>query len=159
MTSRNLFFRLLKEDFKRRLWSFAISCLVFFLALPIGMGLALSYYYESADDLYRRTRYIDDITGYLSIDNGLISIIIFALAIIIAISGFSYLYSKKKTDFYHSIPVKRELLYSVIVVDGLLIVLVPYFIFSIIAALMAALNLSNKLILLLAFKAIIYRIF
>jgi len=158
MTSRNLFFRLLKEDFKRRLWSFAISCLVFFLALPIGMGLALSYYYESADDLYRRTRYIDDITGYLSIDNGLISIIIFALAIIIAISGFSYLYSKKKTDFYHSIPVKRELLYSVIVVDGLLIVLVPYVIFSIIAALMAALNLSNKLILLLAFKAIIYRI-
>lgn len=37
----NLFSKLLKEDLKRRTWAVALTFLVFFFSLPIGLALAL----------------------------------------------------------------------------------------------------------------------
>ena len=34
MTSRNLFFKLMKEDLKRRLWAIGFSVLALFFAMP-----------------------------------------------------------------------------------------------------------------------------
>ena len=42
MTSKNLFFKLAKEDGKRRVWLAALSFLVFFFAYPIVLALQLS---------------------------------------------------------------------------------------------------------------------
>ena len=42
MTSRNLFFKLAKEDGKRRIWLAALSFLVFFFTYPIVLALQLS---------------------------------------------------------------------------------------------------------------------
>ena len=39
MTSRSLYFKLLKEDFRRRLWAIALVFLAFFFTLPIGLAL------------------------------------------------------------------------------------------------------------------------
>ena len=41
MTSKSLFFRLMKEDLKRRLWAFGLSFLTFFFAMPVlaAMGI------------------------------------------------------------------------------------------------------------------------
>ena len=41
MTSKSLFFRLMKEDLKRRLWAFGLSFLTFFFAMPVlaAMGV------------------------------------------------------------------------------------------------------------------------
>ena len=41
MTSKSLFFRLIKEDLKRRLWAFGLSFLTFFFAMPVlaAMGV------------------------------------------------------------------------------------------------------------------------
>ena len=36
MTSKNLFFNLMKEDLKRRLWAVALTFLTFFFALPVA---------------------------------------------------------------------------------------------------------------------------
>ena len=41
MTSRNLFFNLLKEDFRRRLWTFILASLVFFGTFPIVFTMML----------------------------------------------------------------------------------------------------------------------
>ncbi|MFR2692057.1 MAG: hypothetical protein ACLTBV_14030 [Enterocloster bolteae] len=51
MTSGSLYFKLLKEDFRRRLWAIALVFLAFFFTLPIGLALnmenaANSKYYE-----------------------------------------------------------------------------------------------------------------
>ena len=39
MTSGSLYFKLLKEDFRRRLWAIALVFLAFFFTLPIGLAL------------------------------------------------------------------------------------------------------------------------
>ena len=49
-------------------------------------------------------------------------------AVVIGAAGFAYLHNQKKVDFYHSIPVRREMLYLVYHVDGILILTVTYFI-------------------------------
>ena len=36
MTSRNLFFKLMKEDLKRRLWAIGFSVLALFFAMPMA---------------------------------------------------------------------------------------------------------------------------
>ena len=36
MTSGSLYFKLLKEDFRRRLWAVALVFLAFFFTLPLG---------------------------------------------------------------------------------------------------------------------------
>ena len=41
----NLFSKLLKEDLKRRTWAVALTFLVFFFSLPIGLALALNSCY------------------------------------------------------------------------------------------------------------------
>ena len=42
MTSKNLFFNLMKEDFKRRLWVFTVSCLTFLLSLVLVTAINIS---------------------------------------------------------------------------------------------------------------------
>ncbi len=54
MTSGSLYFKLLKEDFRRRLWAIALVFLAFFFTLPIGLALnmenaANSNYYRYND--------------------------------------------------------------------------------------------------------------
>ena len=45
-------------------------------------------------------------------------------AVVIGAAGFVYLHNQKKVDFYHSLPVRREMLYLVYHVDGILILAV-----------------------------------
>ena len=42
MTSKNLFFNLMREDLKRRLWAVALTFLTFFFSLPVAVALTLS---------------------------------------------------------------------------------------------------------------------
>ena len=42
MTSKNLFFKLLKEDFKIRLWTFVVSSLIFFFSLVVATAMMVS---------------------------------------------------------------------------------------------------------------------
>lgn len=46
-----------------------------------------------------------------------------AAAMILGLTGFLYLHSKKQIDFYNSLPVKREMLFAVKFLDGFLIIL------------------------------------
>ncbi len=63
-----------------------------------------------------------------------------ALAVISAIQGFSYLYSRKKIDFYMGMPVKRKKRFLVIWLNGILLYMIPYFAGLAISLLIAAGN-------------------
>lgn len=41
MTSRNLFFKLMKEDLKRRLWAIGFSVLALFFAMPMAAAMGI----------------------------------------------------------------------------------------------------------------------
>ena len=42
MTSKSLFFKLMKEDMKRRLWAVAFSLLAFFFAMPMAAAMGIA---------------------------------------------------------------------------------------------------------------------
>ena len=146
MTSGSLYFKLLKEDFRRRLWAIALVFLAFFFTLPIGLALnmenaANTNYYRYNDyepfiqdaamtDLQYKTRLLElkteVVLNGVEYGNGMIAFLMITAAVVIGVSSFAYLHNKKKVDFYHSIPVRREALFGVQFSGGIFIVGAAY---------------------------------
>ena len=147
MTSKNLFFNLMKENTKQRLWTVALISLIFFFTFPVQTALLISSYLsqDRIDAVWEREaqgvevikqqlqeRYL----SWTAIDNGMLVFLLIVFAVVCGISGFAYLHSRKKTDFYHAIPVKRERLFTVVYLNGVLYTAVPYLISLLISSLM-----------------------
>ena len=147
MTSKNLFFKLMLEDMKTRLWSIALSLLGYFVLFPVVAAFLITrktYHINQNLDpatvqylanRWAATRY----TAWLT-DQGVFSMIMLFTAVIMAVTGFSWLFNSKTTDFYHSIPVKRQTRFFVICLDSLLIIAVPYFVMSLLGGLIVMVN-------------------
>lgn len=146
MTSGSLYFKLLKEDLKRRIWAIALLFLGFFFALPVGLALTME---NAANNHYTRFNgymgFIRDssmsdhayrmallelktkvVLSQVSFGRILIIGLLIAAAVVIGVSGFSYLHNKRQVDFYHSLPVRREILYSSRYTAGILITGLAY---------------------------------
>lgn len=146
MTYVNLFFNLLKEDLKRRTWAIALTFLTFFFSLPIGMALAMegaerSYYMSLKDSLPSindggllaeqmkeklLSLRVEVVMNQAGFGRGVVPFLLVVLGIVMGVSSFAYLHNKKKVDFYHSLPVKREVMFCSQFVGGILIVGLSY---------------------------------
>lgn len=146
MTSKNLFYKMMKENMKQRLWSVALISLIFFFVFPVQTALSISSYLdpEQWDGALRQAealemaeeRLRDYFIRWCSIESGMLIFLMLLFAVVCAVSGFSYLHSRKKTDFYHSIPIQREKLFGVVCLNGILFVAVPYLLGTVISAVM-----------------------
>lgn len=160
MTSKSLFFKLLKEDFKVRIWTLAVSILIFFFSHIVGTAMMLSMYKynrafsEPTNLLSYKVEFVQTFYSYIGIKNPLFAFIFVVLAVIVAMSGFSYLYSKKKVDMYHSLPVRREVLFFVKILNGILIVILPYIVCSFIASLLVLVNMGDAGIIVTTFFSV-----
>lgn len=144
MTSKNLFFKLMKENTKQRLWTVALVVVVFFFTFPVQAALnasynldpsRLSYSKDAAAALLEAQKLVgQSFMEWCSLQNGFLIFLMFLFSVVCGISGFAYLYSRKKTDFYHSLPVRRELFFAVQYVNGILYVAVAYLICMLAAA-------------------------
>lgn len=153
MISKNLFFKLLREQTKQRIWLIALMCLVSFFAFPVASALMSGAFL----DMEQLTAQADRSAGLLTVEmcrnmasQELIEefqdwisptgpLLLWMIPIAAAVGGlaeFSFLHSRRKTDFYHSLPVKREILFAVSYVGGILYVAVPYVIGLLAAGLM-----------------------
>lgn len=121
MMLRSLFFRLLKEDGKRRIWTLALFTLVFLLILPIRCALEVERIPYMASGEY----FPKDLLGLM---NPVMDIITCISAIIIGLSSFFHLFHRKKVDLYHSLPVRREMLFATGYLNGILLYAIPYLI-------------------------------
>ena len=147
MTLKSLFFKLMKEDFKTRVWTLAISILIFFFSLIVATAMMISFnLYEGSAYSYKADLALNFIS-YIDVKNPFFGIIFIVLALVMAMSGFSYLYSKKKVDMYHSLPVKREVLYFIKIINGILIVLIPFIICEIVASLLILANTGEIIVI------------
>ena len=147
MTSKSLFFKLMKEDFKTRVWTLAISILIFFFSLIVATAMMISFnLYEGSAYSYKDDLALNFIS-YIDGKNPFFGMIFIVLALVMAMSGFSYLYSKKKVDMYHSLPVKREVLYFVKIINGILIVVIPFAISEIFASLLILANTGEIMVI------------
>lgn len=135
MISKNSFFKLQKEDLKRRIWTIALAVVVFFLCFPIASALLIGNYtrYLTKEKVY------EQIYNFIQ-PNALIIIITVAGAIICGLSGYFFLHSKTKVDLYHSIPVRRELIFVINYINGILIYLIPYVISIILTLVIIQIN-------------------
>lgn len=132
MTSRSSFFKLMKEDLRQRLWTIVLAAIVFLLPVPIYIAMQLSKYSGIVTNLVRR------LTSPLEADSLWLVLVTVCGALICAVSGFGYLFSKRKVDFFHSLPVKREKLFAVRYINGVLIYLVPYLLMLLISSIIIA---------------------
>lgn len=137
MISRSLFFKLQKEDLKRRLWTIPLAIIVFFLSYPITYAITLSNMSNVESSYTDIVRTISQLAGTTYPMGMMITVI---GAVICGMSGFYYLHSKKKIDFFHSIPIRREGLFAIHYINGILIYLVPYIVNMILSILILQIN-------------------
>ncbi len=120
MTSRSSFFKLMKEDARLRIWTFALAMVVFFFTLPVAGAVLIGNSFAVGDP---GGQFASPVDSYLG--NRIFMLITVTGALICGLHGFSWLFSRKKVDFYHAIPVRREVLFAVSYVNGILIYLIP----------------------------------
>lgn len=146
MISKSLFFKLVKEDIKHRIWLFAISMLSLFFACPVAVAVfisesnntALPFYMKDIDLItFQRANIYKLFSCWYGIKGFYIIFVITMLAIVAGVSGFAYLYNARKTDFWHGMPIKRKRLFAAKICSSVLIVWVPYILMSIIATAIA----------------------
>ncbi len=144
MTLRKSFLASMKENNKRRIWVWVVSALLWFFYFPVGMALVISRInnrnisMEVPEEL-ALINIKNGVNSWIGLEKGMMILICF-LAILCAIQGFSYLYSQKKVDMYHSVPVSKSRRFAIIFINGILIYLVPYLINMFLAMIVAYTN-------------------
>ena len=139
MTSKSLFFRLMKKDLGNRLWVLTLIGLACFFAFPVTVAMTAGEFKMAVEES-RRILCSRQIQEYLSFASGMTVFLMIAASLVCGISSFAYLNSRTKVDFYHSLPVRREMLFTVNYLDGILLLAVPYGIAVAAAAGIAAAN-------------------
>ncbi|MDO5538570.1 MAG: hypothetical protein Q4F83_00640 [Eubacteriales bacterium] len=120
MTSKTLSVKLLKESIKRNMAFGALLTLIFFCYFPVGGML----YLRSLDPDFTLVK-LEELYTYGG-NNPVLFMITFASAALMGILQFSYLHSREKVDFYHSFPVRREKIFGIQYLAGVIIWFIPY---------------------------------
>lgn len=150
MISKSSFLVSMKENNKRRLWVWAVSILAFVVLFPSYTALVINqtiirakwftemYDKELAQQIIqeRLTYGMCNTLGFSTI----LQVLTTGIALVCAIQGFSYLFSRKKIDFYMGMPVKRKKRFFYIWANGILIYVIPYLLGLLISILIAANN-------------------
>jgi ABC-2 type transport system permease protein len=139
MTSKSLFFNLMREDSKRRLWTSVLTFLAFFFSIPVAMAMMLSDLATAEPLAAARAYMLNQVKGLVGYNNVGIIVFIAMLSVIMGVTSFSYLHSRQKVDLYHGIPVRREKLFLANYFNGILIPAVCYAVNLLLGALIAAL--------------------
>jgi len=137
MTLKNSFLASLKENNKRRIWVWIVSVFGFVLMFPSAIMMIISqhtnrydYFLETygevlAEEMMKKSL-IQEMNQVLNVGlGGELWLIVVAFAILSGVQGFSYLYSRKKIDFYMGMPIKRKRRFLVIWANGILVYVIP----------------------------------
>ena len=141
MTSKNLYFKLMREDWKNRLWAPALIALGCFFLYPVFLAFLAGRALREYDTVEAGLRWFTtEAIQWLSFENGMTVFGVVLVSLICGLSSFSYLNSKSRVDFYHSIPVRREKLFLVHYLDGILMPAIPYAVAMIASVIVCAAN-------------------
>lgn len=122
MTSKISFFKLRQENMRHHLAVLLLTCFCFLMHI---LAFVIRIQNLTGDTELKYKEVVESVVlwaqpGYVQ------AFFVIVLAVILAMSGLSYLHSRTKTDFYHSLPIKRENLFAVIALNGLLIFVLPF---------------------------------
>lgn len=131
MTSKNSSsLKTLRELLRSRIWALALSFILFFLYDAVGTianilrshNFAEVYRYSAAQ---RRSEALAEVSKWLGVRQYFGWTAVIFLAVVAGISGFAWMDSRQKIDFYESLPVKRSARFRQIVLSGILVFLIP----------------------------------
>lgn len=130
MKSKTLYSKLIRETVKRQKWVTALISLVMFLLYPIMGLMTIDWWmnvqkFSHAEAIERFAQYFVGNGEYYSSNSLMILLAAVFLGVLSAVNGFSYLHSRSKVDFYHSIPVKREKLFLIQGIASILCFIIP----------------------------------
>ena len=142
MTSRNLFFKMVRQDIRRRMWCPVLIAIAYFLCLEVRLLMEIDRYGKEAGR-YFYDRGFYDISVFVrehffGRDAVMMSIVTCAAAFLCGISGYAYLHSRTQLDTYHSLPVSRKQVFWSRYVSGILQFFLPFVIHMLICAGIAA---------------------
>jgi ABC-2 type transport system permease protein len=131
---------IIRFDLRRRIWLLAVSILasILFVVVPYLVVQSQFYGHISSYDAIigdnRQSYFIEFFqTMYLSI----IGFVAICMAVLGGVSGFHYLHSRRESDMYHSLPVKRSRFFWVIYGNGLMIWLIPLLVSTLLVTVVA----------------------
>lgn len=128
MTSRNYLLKSITGNLRRNLWLIILFFLGFFAVGPVRLLVSLDAArhtaapYPSGFTMEEYLRWT--FRSNISLNDSMTIALVVVCAALAAFAGFLYLYSQEKTDFYHSLPLKREKLFAVQFISGFLIFLI-----------------------------------
>ena len=129
MTSKISFFKLVREDIRNRSWLLAMTALVLFLSQPVALMIQVSNWMEDIRKHYYTLEQVQKLyMGRLGFEAELTVLVLMCLAVISAFTGYQYLHSSVKLDFYHSLSIKRNRLFFVQYSSGAIIYIIPAFV-------------------------------
>ncbi len=124
MKSRTLSFNVLRETMKRQIWIPALITLGFFLCLPVAGTIAMGWQHSrGAAQAVLEEFYVAFLAGSKLPFYGMMTI---GSAVLTGVSGFSWLHSRQKTDFYHSLPMRREKIFVTQIILDVAYFAVPF---------------------------------
>ena len=135
MTSKISYSKYIKKNISERSYLAAVSIIMQIALLPLYTFIRLERM-----EMYSTVDMMDMIgihfKGIASGSGSLGFLFFMALfAVIAAITGFSYLHSKEKQDFYIALPVKKSQWYIINYVSGIILFIVPYIVLSLLSVL------------------------
>lgn len=136
------FSKLIKQSVVHKIWALFLSTLAYFFAFPIQAGVYVStsraqmeYNSILLEMLPRLFRY-----NVLGENNSIVMVVTCFLAIFMGLYCFSFVFNRTKIDLFHSIPVKRNVLFFAKYLGGFLSFIVPYVVFMFVAILLGVFN-------------------
>lgn len=160
MISKNSFSKLLFNEYKQKLWVFTLSSLVFFFSMlmPIIISVSIEYNpigFYGKSNATMISDLILDFTTFMSLNNYFLGFVLIILGLISALASFHYLNHKRKIEFYHCLPVKREKWFIIHILVAMGNVLIPYMIISLLSAAFIFANTMHAAVFAIAFKAFV----
>lgn len=129
MTSKSLFFKVHKEELRGKAPLVFMAFISMLVAMPLVLTIELQRYkgwMEDVPKVYSKAYVSEQLAKYMNADNFMVLVLALILGTIFAFWQFEYLYHKDKVDFYHSLPVKREMLFWAKYISGVIAFVVPY---------------------------------
>lgn len=148
MTSKHSFFKYMREDLRHKIWMLALSALGNFLAIPVAYLIMVRSYNYTTSEVHALIGYAESYIGYnisffgeyLTVAGGIIA---YVGAVLVGLFGFRYLFKKKMVDTYHSMPIKRNKLFLVNYINGILVWLLPLLGCLLITTLLSIINMNR----------------
>lgn len=138
MTSKSSFSDLVKNKIKRSLWQLVAFSFLFALYFPVQSLMYVGQRMDGSEifseqQLNTAKRYIyNDLMS--QIDSVALILLLTLIAAVCAYAQFSYLHDRKQTNFYHSLPIKRSVLFFINVITCIISVALPYLVMSLLSA-------------------------